>query len=142
VPLIESAPAGDLPPLALLDPAQTRGRGFSKQSLEAMSRQVEIKLRDFAVEAEVVAVYPGPVVTLFELRLAPGTKVSKITNLSKDLAPQKPGKVGAAHAVGMLVGKKAQELGLKQVVFDRGGYLYHGRVRAVAEGARETGLEF
>ncbi len=86
VPLFEATPDADLPPLALLDPAQTSGRGFSKQSLEAMSRQVELKLRDFAVEAEVVAVYPGPVVTLFELRLAPGTKASKITNLSRDLA--------------------------------------------------------
>lgn len=64
------------------------------------------------------------------------------SDLSKDLSPQKPGKVAAARAVGMLIGKKAQELGLKQVVFDRGGYLYHGRVQAVAEGARETGLEF
>jgi S-DNA-T family DNA segregation ATPase FtsK/SpoIIIE len=86
VPLFEATPDADLPPLALLDPVQTSGRGFSKQSLEAMSRQVELKLRDFAVEAEVVAVYPGPVVTLFELRLAPGTKASKITNLSRDLA--------------------------------------------------------
>ena len=51
-----------------------------------MSRLVELKLRDFNVEAEVVAVYPGPVITLFELQLAPGTKASKITNLSKDLA--------------------------------------------------------
>ena len=51
-----------------------------------MSRQVEMKLRDFNVEVEVVAVSPGPVITLFELQLAPGTKASKITNLSRDLA--------------------------------------------------------
>jgi len=70
-----------------------------------------------------------------------GRTLFGVSDLSKELSPEKPGKVGVAHAVGVLVGKKAQELGLKQVVFDRGGYLYHGRVRAVAEGARETGLE-
>ena len=86
VPMFEAAIEGDLPPLALLDPASHGGRGYSKESLEALSRQVELKLRDFNVEAEVVAVHPGPVITLFELQLAPGTKASKITNLSKDLA--------------------------------------------------------
>jgi len=86
VPMFEKAVEGDLPPLALLDPASHGSRGYSKDSLEALSRQVELKLRDFNVEAEVVAVYPGPVITLFELQLAPGTKASKITNLSKDLA--------------------------------------------------------
>ena len=51
-----------------------------------MSRLVEIKLRDFGGEAEVVAVQPGPVVTRFELRPAPGVKASQITTLAKDLA--------------------------------------------------------
>ena len=51
-----------------------------------MSRLVELKLRDFGVEAEVVAVQPGPVITRFELRPAPGVKVSQISNLAKDLA--------------------------------------------------------
>ena len=86
VPLFESAPNSELPPLGLLDEAQPSGQGFSNESLEAMSRQVELKLRDFNVEAEVVSVHPGPIITLFELQLAPGTKASKITNLSKDLA--------------------------------------------------------
>ncbi len=65
-----------------------------------------------------------------------------VSDLTKDLVLEKPGKVGAAHAVGALVGKRASELGIKSVVFDRGGYLYHGRVKAVAEGARASGLEF
>ena len=86
VPLFETSADGDLPPLALLDPAQTPEGGYSKEALEALSRQVELKLRDFNIEAEVVAVHPGPVVTLFELQLAPGTKASKITNISRDLA--------------------------------------------------------
>lgn len=87
VPLFEATPeVGELPPLALLDPAKSSGKGYSKEALEAMSRLVEIKMKDFGVDVEVESVHPGPVVTLFELRLAPGTKVSKITNLSKDLA--------------------------------------------------------
>jgi S-DNA-T family DNA segregation ATPase FtsK/SpoIIIE len=61
-------------------------QGYSTESLEAISRLVEIKLRDFGVEVEVVAVHPGPVVTRFELRPAAGVKVSQITGLSKDIA--------------------------------------------------------
>lgn len=60
----------------------------------------------------------------------------------KDLVREKPGKVGAAHAVGKRLAQSAKAVGLKQVVFDRAGYRYHGRIRAVADGAREGGLEF
>ena len=76
----------DLPELSLLDVAGPTGNGFSAASLEAMSRQVELKLKDFGIEVEVVAVEPGPVITRFELEPAPGIKASRITNLSKDLA--------------------------------------------------------
>jgi S-DNA-T family DNA segregation ATPase FtsK/SpoIIIE len=82
------APPADsvLPPLGLLDgPRPAQGR-YSKEALEAMSRQVEIKLRDFGVEVNVVAVHPGPVITRFELEPAPGVKVSRVSNLAKDLA--------------------------------------------------------
>ncbi len=48
----------------------------------------------------------------------------------------------AARAVGKLIAEKALDKGIKQVVFDRGGYLYHGRVKELAEGAREAGLDF
>jgi large subunit ribosomal protein L18 len=50
--------------------------------------------------------------------------------------------IGAAGNVGKLIAERAKEKGVKQVVFDRGGYLYHGRVKALAEAAREAGLEF
>ena len=50
--------------------------------------------------------------------------------------------VEAAHAVGKAIGERAAAAGVNRVVFDRSGYLYHGRVRAVAQGAREAGLEF
>ncbi len=52
------------------------------------------------------------------------------------------GNVEAAKAVGKAIAEKAQEKGIKKVVFDRGGYLYHGRVKALAEAAREAGLDF
>ncbi len=52
------------------------------------------------------------------------------------------GKVGRAKAVGILLAERAKALGITRACFDRGGYLYHGRVKALAEGAREGGLEF
>jgi S-DNA-T family DNA segregation ATPase FtsK/SpoIIIE len=86
VPLFEADPNSELPPLALLDPAKQTVQAYSPEALQAMSRQVELKFADFAIEVGVVAVHPGPVVTLYELQLAAGTKVSKISSLSKDLA--------------------------------------------------------
>ncbi len=86
VPLFESPAASELPAMSLLDEAGPREQSYSDEALEAMSRLVEIKLRDFGIEVEVVAVQPGPVITRFELRPAPGVKVSQISNLSKDLA--------------------------------------------------------
>ena len=77
---------GVLPPLNLLDPAPAEQRGYSVDDLESMSRQLEILLRHFGVEVQVVAVEPGPVITCFELEPAPGVKVSQISNLAKDLA--------------------------------------------------------
>ncbi len=65
-----------------------------------------------------------------------------VSDLSEGLAKDKPGKVGAALAVGKLAAKLAKDKGIKRVVFDRAGYHYHGRVKAVADGAREGGLEF
>ncbi len=55
---------------------------------------------------------------------------------------ERSGKVAIAFEVGKLIAAKAKEMGVKSVVFDRGGFKYHGRVKAVAEGAREGGLEF
>lgn len=60
----------------------------------------------------------------------------------KDIAAQKGPKVDMAKLVGSAVAKKASELGISTCVFDRGGNLYHGRIKAVAEGAREGGLQF
>ena len=76
-----------IPPLTLLDPPEEhKERGYSEESLEHMSRMLEEKLADFGVSVEVVEVNPGPVITRFEIKPAAGVKVSKISNLAKDLA--------------------------------------------------------
>ena len=85
--LFDAPVVGELPHLELLDPAdKPSGKGYSQESLEAMSRLLEIKLKDFNIVAEVVSVLPGPVVTRFEMQPAPGIKASRITGLAKDLA--------------------------------------------------------
>lgn len=86
VPLFDPPAAGELPPLSLLDSPPPQKKGYSEESLEAMSRLVELKLKDFNIDVEVVSVSPGPIITRFELDPAPGVKVSQISNLAKDLA--------------------------------------------------------
>lgn len=73
-----------------------------------------------------------------------GNTIVAASTLDKELSVQKghKGNASMAKKVGELVAKRALEKGLKKVVFDRGGYMYHGRVKALAEGAREAGLEF
>ena len=85
--LFEQSSVKELPAIRLLDAWQEiHESGFSKESLEAMSKLLELKLGDFGIEIEVTAVNPGPVITRFEVQPAPGVKVSRITNLAKDLA--------------------------------------------------------
>ncbi len=86
VPLFEQPAESALPPLSLLDAAEPQHYVMTEEALKAMSRQVEMKLADFGVEAQVVAVHPGPVITSFELQPAAGVKVSQISSLAKDLA--------------------------------------------------------
>jgi len=69
---------------------------------------------------------------------SPSTKLGA----GKKLDDEKSGKIAKAFAVGELVAKKALDKGIKRVVFDRGGYKYHGRVKAIADGARKGGLKF
>ena len=84
--LEEQPPANPLPSLDLLDRPDKAKNPLSQEELDGISRLVETKLLDFNIQAAVVGVYPGPVVTRFELDLAPGIKVAKITGLAKDLA--------------------------------------------------------
>lgn len=86
IPLFKGGSDDKLPTVSLLEPPPQQTKGYSSEALAAMSKQVELKLQDFGVEVEVVAVQPGPVITRFELQPAPGVKVSQISNLEKDLA--------------------------------------------------------
>ena len=78
--------ADGLPPLALLDDPKPQAKGYSEETLEVLSRQIEFKLKDFRIDVQVVGAYPGPVITRFELEPAPGVKVSQISSLDKDIA--------------------------------------------------------
>jgi large subunit ribosomal protein L18 len=73
-----------------------------------------------------------------------GHTLASASTIDRELRDQVEGKnkTEAAKMVGALVAKRAQAVGIKQVIFDRGGYRYHGRVKALADGAREAGLEF
>ncbi len=84
--LFKQMNVGELPSVELLDQAPVQSTGYSEAELQAMSRQVELKLADFGVEVEVVEVHPGPVITRFEMLPAPGVKGAQISNLAKDLA--------------------------------------------------------
>jgi len=82
----DSVLAGSLPPLSILDVAEKVQKKYSPEYLEAMSRLLEIKLKEFGVEVIVESVHPGPVITRFEIQPAAGIKVSRISGLAKDLA--------------------------------------------------------
>jgi len=71
-----------------------------------------------------------------------GFTLASASSKDKDVLAQKITKTEKSKLVGSIIARKATELGLTTVVFDRGGYIYHGRVKAVAEGAREGGLQF
>ncbi|MGC4034484.1 MAG: 50S ribosomal protein L18 [Chitinophagaceae bacterium] len=71
-----------------------------------------------------------------------GQTIASASSKDKDIAAQKVNKTEQSKLVGAAIARKANEAGLKEIIFDRGGYLYHGRVKAVAEGAREGGLKF
>lgn len=84
--LVKPESKWSLPELSLLDkPERKANTQYTAKELENLSRNVELRLHDFGVDAKVVAVHPGPVITRFELQLAAGTKVSRITALAKDL---------------------------------------------------------
>lgn len=71
-----------------------------------------------------------------------GVTLASASTMEKELNLDSNSNIEAAKQVGQLIAKRAQDKGFKSVVFDRGGYLFHGRVKALAESAREAGLEF
>jgi large subunit ribosomal protein L18 len=107
--------------------------------------------RRFAIRKRVVGTSARPRLSIFRsntdiyaqiINDEQGVTLAACSSKEKDIAAQKITKVEKSKLVGATLARKATELGLKAVVFDRGGNLYHGRVKAVAEGAREGGLEF
>jgi large subunit ribosomal protein L18 len=73
---------------------------------------------------------------------ASGLTLASASSRDKDISAQKTNKTDKSKMVGEAIAKKANALGIVDVTFDRGGYLYHGRVKSVADGAREGGLKF
>ncbi|MDN4527184.1 50S ribosomal protein L18 [Fictibacillus fluitans] len=71
-----------------------------------------------------------------------GVTIASASSMDKEAGLENGGNVEAAKAIGEAIAKRGTEKGVKVVVFDRGGYLYHGRVKALADAAREAGLEF
>ncbi|MBL4663653.1 MAG: 50S ribosomal protein L18, partial [Flavobacteriaceae bacterium] len=71
-----------------------------------------------------------------------GKTISAASSRDKDIDVSKVNKTEAAKLVGMAIAAKATKVGVESITFDRGGYLYHGRVKSLAEGAREGGLKF
>ena len=87
IPLFTGASnPGELPPLSLLDEPAPQARGWSKEALKVLSEQLTAKLRDFRIDARVTSVFPGPVITRFEVEPAPGVRGSQISSLDKDIA--------------------------------------------------------
>jgi len=85
-PLFADIQDSDLPPLSLLDPIPPQQETVSAETVEFTSRLIEKKLKDFGVEVKVVAAYPGPVITRYEIEPATGVKGSQVVNLARDLA--------------------------------------------------------
>ena len=85
-PLFTDRIGAELPPLHSLDQSAKTSKGMAKNAIETAARQLEVKLADFGITAEVASAQSGPVITRFELTLLPGTKASRITSLEKDLA--------------------------------------------------------
>lgn len=115
------------------------------------SRNVARQKRHLRVRKNIVGTSTTPRLNVFRsnqhiyAQIIDDTKKETLVCASsndKELKLQNGSNIEAAKQVGALVAKRALEQSIKAVVFDRGGYLYHGRVKALAEGAREAGLEF
>jgi large subunit ribosomal protein L18 len=105
------------------------------------ARRARIRIRDLGVNR--LSVHRTPRHIYAQIIAPTGDKVLvSASTLDSELRKGSTGNVTAAAEVGKLVAQRAIEAGIKNVAFDRGGYKYHGRVKALADAARETGLEF
>ena len=85
-PMVDAALEGTIPPLSILDPVEKKQVQYSPESLAGVGQLLQIKLKEFGVEVTVDSIHPGPVITRYEIQPAAGVKVSRISNLAKDLA--------------------------------------------------------
>jgi large subunit ribosomal protein L18 len=105
------------------------------------ARRARARMRDLGVNR--LSVHRTPRHIYAQIITAAGDKVlASASTLDSDLRGGKTGNVDAAVAVGKLVAQRAKDAGIESVAFDRGGYKYHGRVKALADAARESGLNF
>ncbi len=112
-----------------------------KQSRLRRARRARAKIRELGVNR--LAVHRTPRHIYAQVIAEDGARVlASASTLDKDLRAGKTGNADAATAVGALIAERAKAAGVTQVAFDRSGFRYHGRVKALADAAREAGLEF
>jgi len=126
--------------------------GFNQEDILAKSKEIGRKRRHLRIRRRVVGTTERPRLSVYRslnqiyAQVIDDTKgVTVVAASSLDAAfksAKGKGNVAMAKEVGGLIAKRAVEKGIKQIVFDRSGYLYHGRIKALADGAREAGLEF
>ncbi|HCX61142.1 50S ribosomal protein L18 [Sedimentibacter sp.] len=121
--------------------------------LKKIDKNQKRKERHYSIRNKIVGTPERPRLNIFKsskhiyaqvIDDATGTTLASASTLDKELVGQvaELTKTDAAKLVGKTVGERAKNKGINAVVFDRGGYLYHGRVKLLADGARESGLEF
>jgi len=112
-----------------------------KQSRIRRARRSRLKMRELGATRLCVTRTPRHIYA--QVISADGGKVlAEASTVEKDLRETTGGNVAAAETVGTLIAQRAKEAGVSKVAFDRSGYQYHGRVKALADAAREGGLEF
>lgn len=112
-----------------------------KESRLRRARKVRVKIRDLGTTR--LCVHRTPRHMYAQITTADGSRVlATASTLDKELRQDATGNVEAAKKVGQLIAERAKKAGVEQVAFDRSGFRYHGRVKALADAAREAGLQF
>lgn len=112
-----------------------------KQSRLRRARRSRAKIRELGSTR--LSVFRTPRHIYAQIIAADGAQVlASASTVEKELRESKTGNVDAATVVGKLIAERAKAAGVTEVAFDRGGYKYHGRIKALADAAREAGLEF
>ena len=118
------------------------GRKTSQQIRQAVHRRIRTKISGSAARPR-LAVYRS-LNHIYAQIVDDGSRATLVSasTTEKTWRGRTGGNIAAAKEIGKVIAERAKEKGIKQVVFDRGGYIYHGRIRSLAEAAREAGLEF